>query len=62
MRTKPLNETNPYMRDPETRERLIDRSVASSSAVEGIKVDFNKMRSIQIPKRMDKEIYQKSAK
>lgn len=62
MRTKLLSETNPYMRDPEMRERLIDRSVASSSAVEGIKVDFNKMRSIQIPKRMDKKIYQKAAK
>lgn len=62
MHTRPLSETNPYMRDREMRERLIDRSVASSSAVEGIKVDFTKMRKIRIPKRIDKKIYKKIAK
>lgn len=33
---RPLIETNPYLRDPEQRDRLIARSVLTSSAVEGI--------------------------
>lgn len=33
-------ETNPYLRDPELRARMILRSVASSSAVEGIRKPF----------------------
>ena len=35
-RKRPLIETNPYLRDPEQRDRLIARSVLTSSAVEGI--------------------------
>jgi hypothetical protein len=33
---KSLLETNPYLKDPELRKRLIRRSVVSSFAVEGI--------------------------
>jgi hypothetical protein len=33
---KSLLETNPYLRDPEQRKRLIRRSVVSSFAIEGI--------------------------
>ncbi len=35
---KPLLETNPYLQDPERREKALLISAASSSAVEGIKV------------------------
>lgn len=33
---KSLLETNPYLKDPEQRKRLIRRSVVSSFAIEGI--------------------------
>lgn len=41
-----LSTTNPYMRDPATREYLVYRSVASSSAVEGIREPFRKKATI----------------
>lgn len=34
--TKPLSETNPYLKDPILRELLIRRSAMTSSGVEGI--------------------------
>ena len=37
-REKPLSETNPYMRDPKLRDKMILVSAASSSAIEGIRV------------------------
>jgi hypothetical protein len=37
---KPLIETNPYLRDPKQRSKLIRRSVLTSSAVDGIYVDL----------------------
>lgn len=37
---RPLIETNPYLIDPAQRDRLITRSVLTSSAVEGIYVDL----------------------
>jgi hypothetical protein len=33
---KPLLETNPYLKDPEQRKRLLRRSLVSSFAIEGI--------------------------
>ena len=36
MRKKSLMETNPYLRDPEKRDKLLKRSVASSTAIEGV--------------------------
>jgi len=33
-----LSATNPYLRDPDKRERAVLKSVASSSAIEGISV------------------------
>jgi len=33
---KSLLETNPYLKDPEQRKRLIRRSIVSSFAIEGI--------------------------
>lgn len=39
MSRKLLN-TNPYLRDPVQRERSVLKSVASSSAIEGIRAPF----------------------
>lgn len=53
---KPLIETNPYLKDPVTREKLISRSVRTSCGVEGIK-QSNRVGKIDIPERGDKKIY-----
>ena len=37
-----LSATNPYLRDPVVRERTVLKSVASSSAIEGILAPFQK--------------------
>jgi len=37
-----LSTANTYMRDPAVRQDLVYRSVASSSAIEGIRAPFNK--------------------
>ena len=42
MRKKSLLETNPYLKDPELRKFLIEQSVASSSAIEGVHVKYPK--------------------
>ncbi len=60
MKTKPLIETNPYMKDAATRKKLISRSVRTSCGVEGIKAPSNVIR-FEIPRRKDKKIY-KTAK
>ena len=36
---------NPYLRDPKMRERMVVRSVTSSSAIEGIHAPFKRMSS-----------------
>ena len=38
--SKPLIETNPYLIDPERREKLLYTSVCTSTAIEGVKVTF----------------------
>ncbi|MBI5634656.1 MAG: hypothetical protein HZA15_14395 [Nitrospirae bacterium] len=43
MKKKSLKETNPYLKDPELREALLDISVATSSAVEGIRIKCPKL-------------------
>jgi hypothetical protein len=40
-----LSIVNPYMRDPVSRERGVLRSVATSSAIEGIRAPFRKTTS-----------------
>ena len=40
-----LAKTNPYLRDPVVRERTVLKSVASSSAIEGIRAPFRKTLS-----------------
>jgi hypothetical protein len=38
-----LYDTNPYLRDSALRERMVFKSVASSSAIEGIQAPFRDM-------------------
>ena len=40
-----LSKTNPYLRDPVLRERAVLKSVASSSAIEGIHAPFRQPSS-----------------
>jgi Fic family protein len=44
MRRK-LSAANPYLRDPAQRERTLLKSVASSSAIEGIHAPFRQVPS-----------------
>lgn len=37
-----LSATNPYLRDPAARQRSVVESVATSSAIEGIRAPFKK--------------------
>ena len=37
---KPLVATNPYLKDPRQRERLLKKSVTTSTAIEGIQVSL----------------------
>jgi len=43
--SKKLSDVNPYLRDPALRDRLVFKSVASSSAIEGISAPFKRMSS-----------------
>lgn len=43
MSTK-LSEANPYLRDPAVRERMVIKSVVTSSAIEGIRASFEVSR------------------
>ena len=58
--TKPLIETNPYLKNAAMREKLVSRSVRSSCGVEGIKAS-NQAVHIEITRRKNKKIY-KTAK
>lgn len=58
MNTKPLIETNPYLRNPKLRSELIERSAKTSFGVEGIDVTKLKDIHISIPTRGPKKIYQ----
>lgn len=40
-----LSVANPYLRNPIRRARMVLKSVASSSAIEGIRAPFRKMAS-----------------
>lgn len=61
MNTKALIYTNPYLKDPATRRKLVARSVQTSGGVEGIKIiTSSKEASFEIPRRKDKKIYRSS--
>lgn len=47
MREKPLTKTNPFLKDPEERLFRLYTSVASSTAIEGIRVPFLDEKSEQ---------------
>ncbi len=51
MSKKSLLETNPYLKDPKLRKFLIERSVASSCTVEGIRVKYPKFTK-ELKKKM----------
>lgn len=48
MSTK-LSDSNPYLRDPTLRQRSVRVSVATSSAIEGIRAPFKKETSAAKP-------------
>lgn len=50
-RKKPLSETNHYLKDPEIRKKLAERSVRTSSGVEGIKLDPNRKCKYKITRK-----------
>jgi hypothetical protein len=53
MKKKSLLETNPYLKDPELRAFLIERCVASSTAIEGVHIKYPKLTK-EIKKKMRK--------
>lgn len=57
MNTKPLSVTNPYLKDPDIRARLVAHSVKTSCEVEGIDTSRFKNIKIDIPRRGEKKIY-----
>ncbi len=54
MSRKSLSSTNPYLRDPVQRERSVLKSVASSSAIEGIHAPFRDSVSKKLPPKSGK--------
>lgn len=51
MKKKSLLETNPYLKDPELRDALIEQFVASSTAIEGVHIKIPKL-SKKLKKKM----------
>lgn len=61
MKPRPLSESNPYLRIPAKRLKLVARSVKTSGNVEGIKETISlKAANIKIPRRNNKKIYIRS--
>ncbi|MBK5273938.1 MAG: hypothetical protein JJE30_02650 [Desulfuromonadales bacterium] len=55
---KSLLETNPYLKDPVLRRKMLDRSIISSSAIEGIHIteeDLQRFREERAVKETTKE-------
>jgi len=52
--SKKLSNTNPYLRDPVQRDRAVLKSVASSSAIEGIRAPFRNAKSGAYTVKSDK--------
>lgn len=48
---KSLIDTNPYLKDPVMRKKLAERSVRTSSGVEGIKLDPNRKSKSRISQK-----------
>ncbi|MBA3661563.1 MAG: hypothetical protein H0W64_07535 [Gammaproteobacteria bacterium] len=56
MKNKTLSKTNPYLKDPAKRKKLVARSTRTSSAVEGVELKL-KQSSVTINQRKPKKIY-----
>jgi hypothetical protein len=61
-REKSLIETNPYLKDPEMRRKLVERSVRTSCGVEGIPAKPAEIKTIEIKIRSQKKIYKSKKK
>ena len=44
MSKKSLKETNPYLKDPALCKELIEQSVSSSTAIEGVMTNYKKLK------------------
>lgn len=55
MKKKSLLETNPYLKDPELRAALIERFVATSTAIEGVHIKVPKLSKKLIKKMREIE-------
>lgn len=58
MKRQSLKETNPYFKDREKREKILEVSANSSCAVEGIVVSSNQ-KALLIPAKKSKAAYQR---
>lgn len=55
---KSLLETNPYLKDPVLRRKMMDRSIISSSAIEGIHIteeDLQRFREERAMRELKKD-------
>jgi hypothetical protein len=63
MKPRSLIHTNPYLKNPATRQRLLERSIRTSGGVEGIKsTSMAKAAHIVIPRRKNKRLDEQSTK
>ena len=56
---KSLLETNPYLKDPELRRKMLDRSIISSSDIEGIHItedDLQRWREERANKEVEQQV------
>jgi Fic family protein len=56
---KSLLETNPYLKDPEVRKKMMRRSIISSSAIEGIYITEEDLDRFE-KQRIEKDSKEKS--
>lgn len=47
MKKKSLLDTNPYLKNSQLRKKLFERSVISSTAIEGVHITFSHARKKQ---------------
>ena len=57
-----LTSANPYLRDPKMRERMVFISVASSSAIEGIRAPFKQPFTVDRPLPKSRAVKKKSSR
>ena len=57
-----LTSANPYLRDPNMRDRMVFESVASSSAIEGIRAPFKQPFTVDQPLPKNRAVKKKSSR